>query len=367
MADFDQRTPERTGIRMGLELAPPEMPGWPYTDFATGWYQIGYSAELAPGQVTAARWLNQDLVLFRTESGRLSLLNAYCPHMGAHLGHPGEFGGGVCGEVLQCPWHGWKWSAEGENVEIPYRPDQTVKAKVGKQEVREIDGMIFMWYDHAGGPPTWEWEGLPYVGDKSDYYPIDSTVDGPHLAKPQQIHENSADPHHFQYVHGSGGDAEFEDYIVEGHYCRNTMYLVFGEGRAKTWLTPDGPVPGRVDNFFWGSNLGIARFHIDEMVCIHLNTLTPVDDNNSIFFSTVTATRDPGATDEEPKGRGWRMMQEQHWQIRNDFHIWGNMLYRPKPIFTGPAEQSRYAFIRRHFDQFYPNSVYADRGANGAS
>jgi len=52
------------------------------------------------------------------------------------------------------------------------------------------------------------------------------------------------------------------------------------------------------------------------------------------------------------------MMKAQHWQIRNDFHIWQNQKYLVKPIFTGREEQTRYAFIRRHFDQFYPNPVY---------
>jgi hypothetical protein len=51
-------------------------------------------------------------------------------------------------------------------------------------------------------------------------------------------------------------------------------------------------------------------------------------------------------------------MKAQHWQIRNDFHIWQHMTYRVKPIYTGTEEQTRYAFIRRHFDQFYPNPVY---------
>jgi 3-ketosteroid 9alpha-monooxygenase subunit A len=367
VTEFDLRTAERSGIEMGLADGPQEMPGWPYKDFATGWYQIGYSSEIARGEVKAAKWLNQDLVVFRTESGKLSVLEAYCRHMGAHLGKPGTFGGGVCGEALQCPWHGWHWNTEGENVLIPYRPERTVKAKVPRKEVREIDGIILMWFDHGGASPTWEWPGLPFVGDKADYYPIDTTVDGPHLAKPQQPHENSADPHHFQYVHGSGGDADFEDYEVDGELCRNTMKLVFGEGKDKTWLTPNGPVMGRVDNFFWGVNLGIARFHVEDMVCVHLVTLTPVDDQRSIFFSSVTATREPGDTGDEPQGRSGRFMKAQHWQIRNDFHIWGNMRYLPDPIFTGPAEQTRYAFIRRHFDQFYPNSVYPDRRTNGST
>lgn len=230
--------------------------------------------------------------------------------------------------------------------------------------MREIDDIIVMWYDHDQAEPTYEWSGLPWFGDKSNYYPIDTTVDGPYLAKPQFPFENSADPHHFKYVHGSYLDAEFSDYNVDGPYAENVMRLMFGGGKDKTWLTPDGPVLGYVDNFFWGASLGVARFRIDDFVCIHLPTLTPVDDDNAIFFSTVTATREPGDDGDTPHGRSGQMMAAQHWQIRNDFHIWQNQKYIVKPIFTGTEEQTRYAFIRRHFDQFYPNPVYSTGSDN---
>src|SRR5438105_2450572 len=107
---------------MGLGVGREKMEGWPYTDFAVGWYVIGYSDEIGPGEVKPARWFGQDLAVFRTEGGVLAVFDAYCPHMGAHLGRPGRFGGGVCGEMLQCPWHGWLWDARGANAEIPYRP-----------------------------------------------------------------------------------------------------------------------------------------------------------------------------------------------------------------------------------------------------
>jgi hypothetical protein len=55
------------------------------------------------------------------------------------------------------------------------------------------------------------------------------------------------------------------------------------------------------------------------------------------------------------------MMSEQHRQIRDDFHNRGIMRYRPKPIATLPAEQSRYAFVRRHLARFHLNPVPAER------
>jgi Rieske [2Fe-2S] domain len=64
------------------------MKDWPYEVYATGWYQVGYSAELAAGDVRPLMYFDQDLVLFRTEGGEAALLDAYCPHLGAHRGKP---------------------------------------------------------------------------------------------------------------------------------------------------------------------------------------------------------------------------------------------------------------------------------------
>src|SRR5688572_27406062 len=97
------------------------MKDWPYDVFPTGWYQIGYSAELAPGDVRPVRYFDKELVLFRTEGGEVSLLDAYCPHLGAHLGYGGE----VKGDCIACPFHDWRFTVSGELNEIPYAPMAT--------------------------------------------------------------------------------------------------------------------------------------------------------------------------------------------------------------------------------------------------
>jgi 3-ketosteroid 9alpha-monooxygenase subunit A len=44
------------------------------------------STELKIGAVKSIRLCGQELVLFRGENGKVSALDAYCPHMGTHLG-----------------------------------------------------------------------------------------------------------------------------------------------------------------------------------------------------------------------------------------------------------------------------------------
>lgn len=55
---------------------------------------------------------------WRGESGAAYIADAYCPHLGAHLG----VGGKVKKECIECPFHGWTFegSDDGKLVNIPY-------------------------------------------------------------------------------------------------------------------------------------------------------------------------------------------------------------------------------------------------------
>ena len=105
----------------------------PWTGFARGWFVLMFSDELAAGQVVPMKRFGQELVLFRTEAGQAKVFDAYCPHMGAHLGH----GGKVRGEAIVCPFHAWKFDGTGKCVEIPYAKRIPPKAAVACWPVRE--------------------------------------------------------------------------------------------------------------------------------------------------------------------------------------------------------------------------------------
>ena len=61
-------------------------------------------------------YFGEELVLFRTASGQVNVLDAYCQHLGANMG----VGGTVEDENIVCPWHGWQWRGDGTNALIPY-------------------------------------------------------------------------------------------------------------------------------------------------------------------------------------------------------------------------------------------------------
>ena len=66
-----------------------------------GWFAVAHSDEIAKGEVQKAHYFGQDLVVFRTESGKAGVFDAYCPHLGAHLGVGGKVEGET--QISVCP------------------------------------------------------------------------------------------------------------------------------------------------------------------------------------------------------------------------------------------------------------------------
>eukprot|EP00438_Fugacium_kawagutii_P001305 Skav226289 [mRNA] locus=scaffold3301:187474:188103:+ [translate_table: standard] len=97
-------------------------PGFPNT-----WHAVCNAADIAHGNVKSISALGTEMVAFRGSDGKAAVLDAFCPHMGAHLG----FGGQVIGNTLQCPFHGWSFDGSGTCQRIPYTNRLTEELKEG--------------------------------------------------------------------------------------------------------------------------------------------------------------------------------------------------------------------------------------------
>ena len=82
---------------------------YPFSPFPSGWYSIGPVADIPPGEVTTLSCFGRELVAYRDSQDRVRVLAAYCVHLGAHLG----VGGTVEGDTILCPFHGWRYNADG--------------------------------------------------------------------------------------------------------------------------------------------------------------------------------------------------------------------------------------------------------------
>jgi phenylpropionate dioxygenase-like ring-hydroxylating dioxygenase large terminal subunit len=182
-------------------------------EYPQGWFQLAYASDVPVGQVVKLRYFGQELVLFRAESGQAQVLDAYCAHLGSHLG----VGGVVSGECIRCPFHSWAYGTDGVCREIPYAERIPRGARVRAWPTLERSGLIFMWCSADGSAPSWEPPEVPEFDDRSwvGYHRQQYVL----RTAAQEILENVFDLPHGQYVHqnAQGSALPIADFTFDGH------------------------------------------------------------------------------------------------------------------------------------------------------
>lgn len=106
--------------------------------------------------------LGERLVAFRDSSGRVGLLEEHCAHRRASLVFARNEDGG-----LRCIFHGWKYDATGQCVDMPTEPlDSPACAKVRLRAypTREAAGIVWAYLgpgDRVPPFPRFDWTELP--------------------------------------------------------------------------------------------------------------------------------------------------------------------------------------------------------------
>jgi phenylpropionate dioxygenase-like ring-hydroxylating dioxygenase large terminal subunit len=311
-----------------------------------GWFAIGYSAELAVGDVKPLRYFGRDLVLFRTESGEATLLNAHCPHLGAHLGH----GGVVKGESISCPFHAWEFNGEGYCTKVPYAknmpPKVDGKQAIGRYPVAERTQMIWAWYHPEGAEPSFEVHTIaelhsPEWTDVDTFeWEINSII--------QETGENAADIAHFVTVHNS---PEMPQGVVtmNGH-TRCTLMDSKQEAMDEFGnIDRSGQSydEGRLEAWSYGPGLTYQKFsRLFDVVM--MGTITPIDDQNIHMRFCFTL---PKQQSDEHTLYANAFRDEIVHQVNQDIPIWENKVYLEEPtLCDGDGPIAKY---RKWFKQFY--------------
>jgi 3-ketosteroid 9alpha-monooxygenase subunit A len=311
---------------------------YPFPTSPNGWFSVSASEDLSIGQVRALVYLERDLVLFRGEDGVARVFDGHCPHLGAHLG----VGGRVCGDGLQCPFHGWRFDGDAQLCEVPGL-DEIPRVSAGSWPVCERNGRIFVWHHAAGSEPEYEITG--YRTDSSDWTPWKRNTYRVRVHV-QDLTENIIDRSHFSAVHDMAPpEADHFEVRFDGpsmvveQSLKVTAVNVAGY-EIQTTSTTCGP--------------GIVAVEVnqDPIEMLTYITQTPIDremSEVSLAFS-MKALPDAKAT-ESISELNDRITNE---QFNQDVPIWENKTYRERPILTksdGPVRE-----YRRWFQQFYSDT-----------
>lgn len=299
-------------------------------EFPIGWYSVIRSHELGVGDVTAVKAFDRELVVYRTRSGKPALQDAFCPHLGAHLGHEGR----VVGETIRCPFHGWQFNADdGQCSHIPYCDEIPERARVRNWPVEEKNGEVYVWFHPESADPQWGLPDLPELGDPNWSEAKYTEHNVP--AHVQDICENSCDPVHFQYVHRQKNVPESSVSIDEDG---RTMHL-------HSEMT-EADVPGHLHATTFSPGFALVRStYGPNAEMIMYNSAQPINRHETLMRWTLLVRK------EIEDFVGDDVMRNIIDGLSDDYPIWANKVHKHRPVFC--RGDDTLVTFRKWVRQFY--------------
>lgn len=167
------------------------------------WYVAAWDHELIDGKLLPRTLLDERVLLFKGESGKVIALKDRCCHRGAPLSL-----GRREGDCIRCMYHGLKFDATGKCIQIPGQDNIPPKLGVRSYPVMERDHLVWIWMGDAGKANPDDIIDFPYLRDpKWKGIPGYLHYDASYLL----IVDNLSDFAHLAFVHTKtlGGSEEY--------------------------------------------------------------------------------------------------------------------------------------------------------------
>jgi len=279
------------------------------------------------------RILNENLIAFRTTSGKVGVVANACPHRGASL-----FFGRNEEEGLRCVYHGWKFDVAGNCTDMPSEPAESnfkTKVHATAYPTQERGGLVWIYMGPRAVPPP-----LPDL--EVNMLPEGQYFVGAYASECNWLQslEGDYDTIHLGFLHQGSMRAEDsipgspEYYVLKNRWARYTTEdTAFG-------CTYGCNRPAEEDTTYWR----IAHFLFPFYAMIptvplgarkHFIVVVPVDDENCLRFHMgedlggSTGNNAPqynGMTtgyhnDTKHNGTGWLDRYPLAGNVRNDYLI----------------------------------------------
>ena len=161
------------------------------------WYPICKSADLGNDAPVAAQFLGTRLVAFRDSNSAPHVLSNTCVHRGGSLSK-----GWVKDGCIVCPYHGWRYSGDGQCQLVPSLENGSkipARAKVDSYPVQEQYDIVFAFLGdlpEEERPPMYEIEEY-----EDEAWRVTETIILDIGCFYERSMENGVDPIHNEFVH----------------------------------------------------------------------------------------------------------------------------------------------------------------------
>jgi len=293
--------------------------------------------------------------VFIGKDGEPVVLDAFCPHQGAHLG-----GGKVIDGCLQCPFHGWEFDSAGKACKVPYFTGKKLpdfaKTRAWKSCLRYE--FVFVWYHADGEEPSWELMDRSYWSDKSKWYYF-GTGQGHFPMHIIEMAENSPDYAHFNVIHkdlpipffGRFLRIEFFDFAMTFDKDPTKHHLHYFHNKANMWCLNrklDKYPPQETNLTFEGP--GVIIFHLDTPFgkaelyknIIPISPFHVYNEDHWFFENTC------------PRWFAYIYATFARFALEQDRPIWNTKTFRSQPLVL--AGDGPWPAHRRWWKQFYSKS-----------
>jgi 3-ketosteroid 9alpha-monooxygenase subunit A len=319
--------------------------------YARGWHCLGLAESFADGKPHAVDTFGTKLVVWRNSQGEYGVLDGYCRHMGGDLTQ-----GEIKGDEVACPFHDWRWGADGRCKQIPYARRVPLRARTVRYETAVRNGQLLIWHDPEGSPaqPDLLPPELPGVGtdEYTDWFWETVPIEGSHC---RELIDNVVDMAHFYYVHFAF-PTSFRN-VFEG--ARATQFMEstgrpdktegYGAGSA------DGDLVLKSEATYYGPAYMINWLEVDyrgfvtEVILI--NCHLPTGPDSFTLHYGITVKKPAGLDDKTTQYIAKKYAEMFGTGFLQDVHIWQNKAPVQNPLLCeedGPVYQ-----LRRWYEQFY--------------
>ena len=199
------------------------------------WYVAAFADEIGR-TLTQRTLLDKRVVLFRTSDGRAVALDDRCAHRSFPLS-----AGTLDGDTLVCGYHGFRYDAQGDCIEVPSQATCPKGIGVHAYPLAERGPLLWIWPGDAALADESKIPGQPWMTSpdwvcSKGYFHLQGNY--------VSLHENLLDLTHLSFVHAQSfgtpdyARAPFETRFEEGRYAIERK--VIPTTLPPVWAEPTG-------------------------------------------------------------------------------------------------------------------------------